>query len=621
MAGFQIPDMAAAISERLFPAITQLNRLEGRPRTRQFDQSLKAEVRDALWMLTRQWQMGEFEGDDAGSPFFAKMHLQSAPLTKYRARSQATEVFEDDIPLEPKVERRPIPLTQKNRAISLEIRVLMGRQWHKLISELPGLVQKFLEKYPIDPSAATDADCRAHPDVSQTFDALANRRIDGGKIYLHLIVDPTHRVYDGIVVDAADQPTLDARAKKFVAWYERLFYQPKPETNTAWDSSRLEYQCACSAPTTAGEKVFVAEEYYQGHFDWYNFNIDDNSPGLGNVPDPLPKAITRTVIPTPVQFDNMPNTRWWEFEDRKTNYGNVTAATTDLARLLFLEFGLVYANDWFLIPCTLPSGSISNVLGLVVTNVFGEHIWIDPAGSGLDDNWQRWSMFTLNSVGSVDANVDHTLLVLPTLPTYQESKPLEEIILLRDESANMVWGIEKTVHLPDGSSRPGYEMATETHAFLNRTLAPGLAPAAPVEYHAKIYYRVMNTVPENWIPFIPTHMPGSIREIQLQRAVMPRIFDAEVDPAKVALLANEDRLAFPQTMLLREGLDMEPKQSYFVHEEEVPRSGVRLTLTFQRARWKHGKVVTWLGLSKEVGRGEGSSALKFDQIVAVSAKN
>ena len=47
----------------------------------------------------------------------------------------------------------------------------------------------------------------------------------------------------------------------------------------------------------------------------------------------------------------MPNTRWWAFEDGRTNFGDVDAATTDLAKLLFLEFGLVYANDWFLIPC------------------------------------------------------------------------------------------------------------------------------------------------------------------------------------------------------------------------------------------------------------------------------
>ena len=48
---FQIPDMAAALIDRLFPAITHLNRLEGRPRTRKFDHALKAEVRDALYEL------------------------------------------------------------------------------------------------------------------------------------------------------------------------------------------------------------------------------------------------------------------------------------------------------------------------------------------------------------------------------------------------------------------------------------------------------------------------------------------------------------------------------------------------------------------------------------------
>ena len=41
------------------------NRLEGRPRQHDFDRALKAEVRDALWMLTKQWQMGELTGDDA----------------------------------------------------------------------------------------------------------------------------------------------------------------------------------------------------------------------------------------------------------------------------------------------------------------------------------------------------------------------------------------------------------------------------------------------------------------------------------------------------------------------------------------------------------------------------
>ena len=47
--------------EYRIPTITAYNRLEATPRTTNFDRSLKAEVRDAMWMLTRQWQFGEFQ--------------------------------------------------------------------------------------------------------------------------------------------------------------------------------------------------------------------------------------------------------------------------------------------------------------------------------------------------------------------------------------------------------------------------------------------------------------------------------------------------------------------------------------------------------------------------------
>ena len=40
------------------PSITAYNRLEARARTEDFERSLRAEIRDPLWMLTRQWQMG-----------------------------------------------------------------------------------------------------------------------------------------------------------------------------------------------------------------------------------------------------------------------------------------------------------------------------------------------------------------------------------------------------------------------------------------------------------------------------------------------------------------------------------------------------------------------------------
>ena len=53
---------------------------------------------------------------------------------------------------------------------------------------------------------------------------------------------------------------------------------------------------------------------------------------------------------------------------------------------------------------------------------------------------------------------------------------------------------------------------------------------------------------------------------------------------------------------------------YFVYEEEVPRNGVIVRRAYQRARWLNGKTYLWIGRTKEAGRGEGWSNLKFDQI-------
>ncbi len=51
------------------PTIVTWNRLEGRPRTENFTRNLSAEVRDPLWMLARQWQLGEFKEKMPGLRF------------------------------------------------------------------------------------------------------------------------------------------------------------------------------------------------------------------------------------------------------------------------------------------------------------------------------------------------------------------------------------------------------------------------------------------------------------------------------------------------------------------------------------------------------------------------
>jgi hypothetical protein len=312
----------------------------------------------------------------------------------------------------------------------------------------------------------------------------------------------------------------------------------------------------------------------------------------------------------------MPNTRWWTFEDNRVNLGDIDASTTDLAKLLFMEFALVYANDWFVIPFTLPASAIANIRAFVVTNVFGERFSIDAAGAGADADWRRWSMFTIDVRGQQAA--DTSLVLLPIAATILESPPTEDIQMIRDEVANMVWGVERAIPLPSGESQRGIEAARQTLAFFEAQLAARLGgPGAPPPFYvpppaaAPIRYQVMNTVPENWIPFIPVHMPNDNRTIQLQRAALPRILDGDPDPpVKVQ----------PRTVLLREGLDRSPALTYFVFEEEVPRAGARLMQGFERTRWRDGRVYTWLRVRRQVGRGEGTSGLGFDKLIDVPVK-
>src|SRR5215212_1257042 len=101
-----IADLPEALAQRRFPTVTVWNRLEGRPRTTEFDRALKAEVRDALWMLARQWQLGEFRGEDAGSPVSATVHISTVRQTRYRAQENPAENLPDRRPLEAVVEAR-----------------------------------------------------------------------------------------------------------------------------------------------------------------------------------------------------------------------------------------------------------------------------------------------------------------------------------------------------------------------------------------------------------------------------------------------------------------------------------------------------------------------------------
>ncbi len=194
---------------------------------------------------------------------------------------------------------------------------------------------------------------------------------------------------------------------------------------------------------------------------------------------------------------------------------------------------------------------------------------------------------------------DHSLMIANSAVKILEGPPLEEVLLTRDEMSNLVWGVERVVPLPSGEGAPGSEAAAEMLAYHKRWFPD----APPVTWRADRRYELMNTVPENWIPFLPARSSVQSRAIRLQRAVMLRALDGDpLGPQRIR----------PRTSLLREGLDA--AQPYFIFEEEAPRAGARITKAFRRTRARDGRVITWLAALKTAGRGGGSAGLAFDHM-------
>jgi len=613
-------------AEQREPAIIGYNRLEPRPRSVNFERSLRAEVRDALWMLTRQWQVGEFRGEDAASPVFAQLKVDNAPVVRFRAPGQSSVSFDQSLPLETRVEREAV-------AMDLHRRVELGQLWMRLLgtknlsADYRALYRAVypLSAVPLDVSHANDASDRTGWLFAQ---AAAGRAIDGGALVADILGGvAAESVSSGALqVAAQDRAGVAQAAAELLAAHRRLVSEPGAGAQgSCWIPERLEYQFACTtADADGGATTLVADEYYQGNLDWYAFDVGERTsptrkggqPGrgvlvqpsatdhtsLGNTPAATRKTLT--FFPSPVEFAGAPNQRWWELEDRRIAFGKIDANTTDVAQLLFVEFALVYGNDWSIVPFEVPAGSLCQVHSLIVTDVFGDRTLVRAAGAGDASAWERWSMFTLAPAqGAAPGTVaDTRLFVPPTLGKSQDGPDVEVVRMVRDEVGNYVWGIEATLPNALGDGTNGFELATALRAFLESKAPPPPPDPNLVDTGAAIRYLLATTVPENWIPFISVHVPNSQRETQLQRAAMPRI----IPGLAVAPVAPRGKILQPQPASVA---------PYFVYEEEVPRAGVSVSRAWQRTRWTNGETFLWMGRRKTTGRGEGTAGLQFDQVL------
>jgi hypothetical protein len=308
------------------------------------------------------------------------------------------------------------------------------------------------------------------------------------------------------------------------------------------------------------------------------------------------------VIPAPVRYHGIPADRWWAFEDAQVNFGAISAGPLDLMHMVMMSFALEYGNDWFMLPIELEVGSLCRIRSLVVTDSFGERSLIRSAAE-VDSPQADWRMFGLTvdrraAAGPADAS-EGIFLLPPVLAASLHSAPIEDVVFLRDELANMAWAVERTVENLAGQPLSRFELYQEQQ----ERLEGGLQRAPQNDRSAELRYRLTTGAPDYWTPLLPMRVDPNTPAIRLRRGRLLRGEAAEP--------------AAPQPL----GRILEPGRPLSLFEEEIPRTGARVTRTYQFARWVDGSTHVWIGRRKGAGRGEGYSGLRFDLVEPVISSN
>lgn len=567
--------------------MTTMFRYEPVPRDAGMEEALAARTADAAWFLARQYGFGEFRGEDAASPVSVSIAQETHRLDRWRSGLDAeveagadAEVEAEWRPYDPAttvlealVEQEPVEGPDARLLTEGALRWRRALDATGLVALLPAFARvcPFDAEGPLAPTGLSAAVRDRLPDpvaLAPWLARLAERDETAAK------------EFDAPETDAV-RDALAGAATAWLSWWQaRVPVVEQAEASVppkAWNAHRLEYAFEVSASSLPGLEL-CAEEYHGGHLDWWAVDAPDT---------PLPvdgtavKREGRRIIPTPAVYGGMPVSRFWEMEDARIDFGSVDASPADLGRLMLVAFATVYNSDWFCIPLPLVVGSLSRVVDCTVTDVFGD---TTPLFHATAEDGVSWNLYGLGDTAHASRAPGMSAPPSPwmyrpaSLPGGLETPPVESVVLLRDEQANLAWAVEESVADRADERVDRHERWT-TAARPRPAPEPGAAPR----------YLVATEVPAHWYPLVPQVMAA----------------DQESNRLRLAGLVRDE--SFPQVPLGRL-----LGETDWLFEEEVPRSGIRVERARQFTRWQDGAPHSWITRRKVSGFGGGSSGLRFD---------
>ncbi len=296
--------------------------------------------------------------------------------------------------------------------------------------------------------------------------------------------------------------------------------------------------------------------------------------------------LTRTLMPVAVTAPGLPARRFWEMEDGRLNLAALQPSETDLAQLLLIETLSGYGNDWFVIGVELPVGRLVSGHSLVVTDTFGTRTLLRPHGDPTTGGSGRWGLFQhampYDDEAPEGAAITNLLYLMPRLAQPVLGPVVEQILLARDEQANLGWAVEQ---LRESPLQVGVELSSA------RSPEPPGDPDVAPDYH------LAQEPPPHWIPLLPVRT-GDGEQVALARG-------------SVLTLSGGRRVVRSVTRLLGGG----PDNDLMIPEEEVPSGGLVVQRSYQAARWIDGSLHVWAAHRTRVSSELPPSGVRFDYLV------
>jgi hypothetical protein len=528
-------------------------RLEPQTESGNPDEWLATRIHDAAWMLGRQWQAGEFLGEDCGRPLSVEVTARCSQVTGFRPGRSDQGLTRTSLPpgavIEPEVEREPWAkpgIADRATAGGALASALQAAGFAPTLPGFPDADLRAAEKGQSDPGWLLVA--RRSPDG----EACATELEKGSPAWL----------------SRAPAAAL-AAAKQWLEWYRQNVSDNSART-TSWQDPRFEYSFGLDTGTGPAARRLEAPLHDGGLVDWHSFEL---VPATAGTPADGVLRSARTHARR-LRFAGMPEDRLWEFEDGFVNFGTMDVQANDLLRQCFLEFATLCGNDWLIAPLDLPRGALVEVTGVSYLTTFGETVTV---GAATDVGRRgRFSMFTTNQTGK--AVVTETAFLIPLGGrSAQEGPAREEVVFARDEAANMAWAIEVMVEGPDGLARD------------RRREPMAIQPIPQPTAGADLVYRLETDVPPWWVPLVPIPKPGLNGGFTLRKGSF----------------SGTDSAA---------GRMLRPTP-FDVFDEEVPREGVRVRRVPSLVRDEAGVLQRWIARRVAPAGGESASNLAYDNSV------